>query len=301
LSVRSKLGSSVLILFRPAWPTVPGFVLLGGSETTSRHGPNALVETTARNGKMAREKKKWTKRRVWLKERQNPPKKSGERTVSYTLQWLDDSGQERFESLGTGISREEAESKRAEKEAELNVRKLSVRLEFSDAIPYSFEPSDIVGISPRTVKLPSVVRVELPDLKYEESISTEVPLLITPVVAMQNWNIDEELFRQAVLLSLMEEAVQRLDSIEQQIAAPTDAPEWDAEVLNWKKRLLQMLLHQSTVEEPVPIKVRNRDSLQAFVMPDDSDRLDPQPSVETTWEDESDDFFNEEEDEFPME
>ena len=54
-----------------------------------------------------------SRRRVWLKKRKNPKRYNGDRTVSYTLQWKDEDGKERFQSLGKSISREDAERKRA--------------------------------------------------------------------------------------------------------------------------------------------------------------------------------------------
>lgn len=58
--------------------------------------------------------------RVWIKQRKNPPKKDGTRTVSHTLQWLDDDGTELYHSLGSGITKEEAERQREEFQDRLN-------------------------------------------------------------------------------------------------------------------------------------------------------------------------------------
>lgn len=51
---------------------------------------------------------------VWLKRRKNPITKNGKRTVSFTLQWRDLCGKDRFKSLGNEISEDEA---KAEQEA----------------------------------------------------------------------------------------------------------------------------------------------------------------------------------------
>ena len=61
--------------------------------------------------------RKWIK--VWVEKRKNPPKLSGKRTVSYTLEWVE-FGKRRFVSLGPGATRGYAESMAKAKEAELN-------------------------------------------------------------------------------------------------------------------------------------------------------------------------------------
>lgn len=58
---------------------------------------------------------------VWLKRRKNPAKRDGTRTISYTLQWKDEEGKDRYESLGSRITEEEAERLRDEFEHKVNL------------------------------------------------------------------------------------------------------------------------------------------------------------------------------------
>jgi len=56
---------------------------------------------------------------VWLHERKNPPRKGGERSVSYTLEWVQ-YGRRQFLSLGKKARKSFAENARLKKEKELN-------------------------------------------------------------------------------------------------------------------------------------------------------------------------------------
>ena len=72
------------------------------------------IEVSA-EGEMARPRSNL----VWLKRRKNPPKSDGKHTVSFTLQYRDGTGRERFLSLGTKVTEEEAEKAREQLQREL--------------------------------------------------------------------------------------------------------------------------------------------------------------------------------------
>ena len=179
-----------------------------------------------------------SRRRVWLKKRKNPKRYNGDRTVSYTLQWKDEDGKERFQSLGKSISREDAERKRAEKDLELNPAPVLVRVEAAAPAQLPVLREDIFNTGTRHRELNLQIRVELPELGFTETQSMQVPLEILPFLRSE----PGETFRHALLLELLEQAARYLEQ------AGQDAN--GEEVSAWRKRLIEYL---DTADDHVPL------------------------------------------------
>jgi hypothetical protein len=189
-----------------------------------------------------------SRRRVWLKKRKNPKQHSGDRSVSYTLQWKDEDGKERFQSLGKSISREEAERKRVAKELELNPIEapVVVRVEAAAPAQLSVQREDIFNDGKRHHQLDLQIRVALPELGLAEIQSMQVPLEILPFLHLE----PGETFRHALLLDFLEHAARYLER------AGQDAN--GKEASTWRKRLIKYLdtaedLVPSSTPEPTPI------------------------------------------------
>lgn len=240
-----------------------------------------------------------SKRRVWLKKRKNPKKKDGSPgTVSFTLQWRDEeTGKERFESLGPSTTEEEAEKKRAEKEVQLNRRTTEVRVEAITSPRLSLRLEDICGPRARKEELDFPVQVQLPELGITETPPMRVPLEILPFLyARPRHPIEEELCHQ-LLLGLLEDATLFLDQARLEgVSNADDNGRWSSELAAWRKRLIQHLYtiefggHSAkaapppsdTATTPITKPVveigplpSSYISKNAFVMPDEAEPDDP--------------------------